>query len=341
MSHQRSLLDRLSSLGFGLAALAILPDIIGLGDPGFGTWQLSLLAVGIGLVVADFIWPLRPVTTFQRLLKDSSLGRREILLLIISTLITALSVDSILRLLLSPTHVNAHRYGWVVPASHAETITIEDTTGQWRQITNRYFEHGFKRWGDTNSHKPKWFVIGDSFTQAIQVSNGEEWYSYLESRFSNVEFFVYGGGGYGSLQEYMILDDYVDQIHPNLILWQFCTNDYYENYYEYDLYGYPVNSFSFRPYLEDGHIVWRLPLPFSKLRQYSFLADRLLNEYDNFRRRQLNEILKEGRAEDTAAYIRYREEGRKQLFGQAYSITLQIMKNVKERAKDIPIYLFI
>jgi hypothetical protein len=340
MSDQRSLLDRLSSLGFALAALAILPDIIGFGNPGFGTWQLSLLAIGIGLGVADFIWSVRPVTTFQRMLKDSSVGRREILLVSLSTVITALTVDSMLRLRLPPTHVNAHRYGWVVPASQAQTITIEDTTDQWRQVTNRYFEHGFKRWGDTNTHKPKWFVIGDSFTQAIQVSNGEEWYSYLENRFNDVEFFVYGGGGYGSLQVYIVLDDYVDRIHPNLILWQFCTNDYYENYYKYDLWGYPVNSFAFRPYLEDGQIVWRLPLPFPKLRQYSFVADRLLNEYDNFRHRRLNEVLKEGGAEDRAAYIRYREEGRKQFFEQAYSITVQIMKKVKETAKDIPIYLF-
>jgi hypothetical protein len=31
------------------------------------------------------------------------------------------------------------------------------------------------------------------------VSNGEEWYAYLENAFPAVEWFVYGGGGYESV----------------------------------------------------------------------------------------------------------------------------------------------
>jgi len=98
-------------------------------------------------------------------------------------------------------------------------------------------------------------------TEAYQVSNGEEWYAYLEGHFSNVEVFVSVVEGYGSLQEYLVLDDYIDTIKPNLILWQFCSNDYDNNLYELDLAGYPYNNHGLRPYLEQGAIVYRLPLP--------------------------------------------------------------------------------
>ena len=58
-------------------------------------------------------------------------------------------------------------------------------------------------------------------------------YAYLEKEFSHINFFVYGGGGYGSLQEYMIWDDYIDEIDPDIVIWQFCINDYWNNSYDY------------------------------------------------------------------------------------------------------------
>ncbi len=171
---------------------------------------------------------------------------------------------------------------WAAGDNTTVNSIVEDSLGDRRTIAVRYFRNGFKRWGDVDTKKIKMFIIGDSFTLMRLVSNGEEWYSYLEQEFGDLELFVYGGGGYGSLQEFMILDEFIDKIHPQLILIQFCGNDYANNLYDLDLRGYPYNNHAVRPYLEDGKIVYRLPLPFAALRKRSFIADRVLVVYDRF-----------------------------------------------------------
>jgi len=342
MSKIRGLLDSLvlPALGLGLATLALVPDLIGIGAPGFGVWEIALLVTSIGLFFVNLVLPVRPLTALQTLLTNSNVGWREVLLISLSVVVTGLTGDILLRFLFPPTYVVKTKYGWTVPANTVQFWTIQDTSGQFREVTNRYFQHGFRRWGNTNTHKRKLLVIGDSYTQASQVSNGEEWYSYLENRLSNIELFVYGGGGYGSLQEYMVLDDYIDSINPDLILWQFCSNDYRNNLYEWELSRYPHSSLAFRPFLEEDKIVYRLALPFAKLRQYSFIADRLLKEYDLLMQR----LIYHGKGQAVAAYRRWRAEhdvASQNLFMEkGYSVTLEIMKKVKNRAKEIPIYLF-
>jgi hypothetical protein len=341
MSKIRGLLDSLvlPGIGLGLATLALVPDLIGIGAPGFGLWEIALLVTASGFLFANLVSPIKPLTALQTLLTNSNVGWREILLISLSVVVTGLAGDMLLGFLFPPTYV-VRKYGWTVPANQVESRTIQDTTGQFREVTNRYFQHGFRRWGDTTTHKSKWLVIGDSVTQATQVSNGEEWYSYLENQLRNIELFVYGAGGYGSLQEYMVLDEYIDRIKPDLILWQFCSNDYRNNLYEWDLSRYPYSSHAFRPFLEEDKIVYRLQVPFAKLRQYSFIADRLLKEYDLFMQR----LIYHGKGQAVAAYRRWRAEhdvANQNLFMEkAYYVTLEIMKKVKNRAKEIPIYLF-
>jgi hypothetical protein len=342
MSRIRRLLCSLvlPAIGLCLAIFAIVPDLAGIGAPGFGSWEISLLVAGIVFIFANLVLPVRTLAALETMLRGSKVGWREILLLSLSVVMTGVTVDIVLGYILQPTHIAKSKYGWTTPANRVEIKAIEDTTGQLREVTVRYFQNGFKRWGNTDTEKRKVFVIGDSFTEAVQVSNGEEWYSYLEHHLSNVELFVYGAGGFGTLQEYMVLDDYIDSIDPDLILWQFCSNDYYNNMYELELWAYPYSNNAIRPYLEEDRIVYRLAVPYEKLRQYSFIADRLLNEYDRFmwRREQ----------QDPAAYKRRKAEQetehdvarRKLLIEKANYVTLEIMAKVKNRAKETPVYLF-
>ncbi|MDD5672140.1 MAG: SGNH/GDSL hydrolase family protein, partial [Candidatus Omnitrophica bacterium] len=233
-------------------------------------------------------------------------------------------------------------YGWSVKENTEEKARIEDSPGHFRNITVKYYRHGFKRWGDVQTEKKKIFIIGDSFTQMNWVSNGEEWYSSLEKEFDDVELFVFGGGGYGSLQEFMILDDYFDVIDPDLILWQFCGNDYWNNLYELDRSMYPFNNHFVRPYLENGGVVYRLPLPLSTLRNYSFTADRVLSLYDRYRSRQIykdldNYVRKRKISKQRASNAEKERERR--LEREAYSVTHTILGKVKKRVGDVPVYM--
>ena len=233
------------------------------------------------------------------------------------------------------------KYGWTVAANTEHREMVQDTPDKLVEVSIKYFENGFKRWGDVNTGKVKMFIIGDSYTQMTLVSNGEEWYSFLEKEFGNFELFVYGVGGYGSLQEYMVLDDYIDKIKPDLIILQFCGNDLSNNLYDLDLLNYPRNSHGFRPYLENGKIVYRLPLPLSALRRQSFIASRILQIYDK--------IMQKIVYSDLEAYEKQREiriqnatkkekESIRLLKNKAYLVTNEIMAMIKKRSGDVPVY---
>lgn len=156
-----------------------------------------------------------------------------------------------------------------------------------------------------------------------------------------MELFVYGAGGYGSLQEYMILDDYIDKIKPDLILLQFCANDFSDNLRDLDILNYPYNTRGFRPYLENGKIVYRQSLPLPMLRKYSFIANRILQIYDK--------ILLGIATRDLQAYKKQREvncnnaskqekESIEQLKNNAFQVTNKIMAMIKKRTGIVPIY---
>ena len=164
-------------------------------------------------------------------MKTNKIPIKEISFFVVFTIILYIIVDLLLGKFYPKVHVPT-KYGWSVPANKKVTSSVQDTKGNFRKVVNRYFDHGFKRWPKYNDGKPRVLIIGDSFTQMVQVSNGEEWYAYLERAFPDIAFYVFGGGGYGTLQEYMVMDDYFDEIRPDAIIWQFCRNDFHNNYYE-------------------------------------------------------------------------------------------------------------
>jgi hypothetical protein len=87
-----------------------------------------------------------------------------------------------------------------------------------RIITYCYSERcweGKQILGDPKSKKVKIFFIGDSFTDGTGFSEKFMYYNVVKAKL-NAEIFVYGGGAYGTLQEYLILNKLFDYI--NLIL---------------------------------------------------------------------------------------------------------------------------
>jgi len=146
--------------------------------------------------------------------------------------------------------------------------------------------NGFRMFGDLTSSARRVFVIGDSFTQAVQVSDDKTYYAPLKAL--NMNVFAYGGGGYGSLQEYMILDKYFDVIKPDLIIWQYSTNDIVNNSPELEAASTINNNDMVRPYLVDETVQYILPrnhaaaLRLFALR-YSRLLYIILNSMDRLR----------------------------------------------------------
>jgi hypothetical protein len=249
--------------------------------------------------------------------------KQEVVLLAISVLLALVAGDVGFNLVCGSVY-KPTQYGWTIAAHRTEFHTVQDQPGHFRTVQAQTFQHGFKRWGALQSAHPKVLILGDAFTQMNMVSNGEEWYAYLERAFPSVEWFVYGAGGYSSLQEYMVLNEHIDTIRPSLILWQFGDNDYANNLYGWDRKTYPHNNFRVRPYLENGAIVYRLPLPLPALRKYSKIADLLLSLYDT-RMQKVKPTVDEPTASE-------KEE--------AQRVTLEILRLARERAADIPFFFF-
>ena len=75
--------------------------------------------------------------------------------------------------------------------------------------------------------KYKILVIGDSFTQARGLREGKAYYDYLLPLAAELK--VYGIGAYGSFQEYLLLNRVLQTFSADIILWQFCPNDFINN----------------------------------------------------------------------------------------------------------------
>lgn len=149
--------------------------------------------------------------------------------------------------------------GWKMRPNYTWVGEMKDANGQPYRDSIRYDANGFKAFGDTASSKPKVLFLGDSFTASIESSNNETFYNLLADTL-NFEAFAYGHAGYGTLQEYLILDQWVDRIKPNLVVLETCSNDFIDNYAQLEIAcGYKVGQR--RPYLDrDGSIFYRRPL---------------------------------------------------------------------------------
>ncbi|MCH8903490.1 MAG: SGNH/GDSL hydrolase family protein [Bacteroidetes bacterium] len=191
--------------------------------------------------------------------------------------------------------------------------------------------HGFRRFGDVDSEKVKIFVVGDSYTQAYNVDDDSTYYDFIENNHNEVEMFAYGCSGYGSLQEYMIIDKYMDSINPDLILWQFCSNDVINNVHEFESSSIIDNNLMTRPYLEDGEIVYKFPTP--NLFMHRVLQSSYLLKFLNIRMRLLYGII----APQTIENKLTKEHP---LLVEGKSVTIEILTLLKERCGEIPILAF-
>jgi hypothetical protein len=168
--------------------------------------------------------------------------------------------------------------GWCSMPDLDVTTTALDAAGRpypLRVTTNAW---GFRLFGDTTRRdRPRLLVIGDSFTQAVEVSDDKTYFSYLRDSLG-AEVFAYGCGGFGTLQEYLVLDRYLDRIQPDAVLLQHCSNDFINNDYALERASLGNNNAMRRPYLlPDGRIELRFPKNgLTGLRHFANAHSRLL-----------------------------------------------------------------
>ncbi len=197
---------------------------------------------------------------------------------------------------------------------------------------------GEGRFGNLRTDRPKVFFIGDSFTEAKKVSESAKFFNVIRDELK-IEPFVYGRTSYGTLQEYLILDRYMDLIEPDLIVLQICSNDFINNSYELEKLSFFNNKRIQRPYWINGQIELRFPRDHEwlhavkfKLSSYSRLFHFILIGFDylSIRLWQLSG------AESVEMRIK-REGVHFDLFRESVEITDHIVGLMQERVSGVPI----
>lgn len=214
--------------------------------------------------------------------------------------------------------------GWAPPAF--DTVRLDNEPFGVRHYTTG--PHGFRRYPVADSVRATVLFIGDSFTQATEVSDGRAYYDRVASARPGLAVFAFGARGHSSMQEYLALDLYLEEVRPDLIVWQLASNDLVTNDHDLERRHWGYNNQATRPYLEDDTVVYRLPIESPILRHSHlarFVAVRL--------------ALLRGAAEgEDAIGETFRHDPRAR--DRALRTTARILERAAARAGDVPLVAF-
>lgn len=149
-------------------------------------------------------------------------------------------------------------YGWLVQEGYRYDGELRDFKGNPYPLHISFGKNGFRKWGNPAvTDRKKVLFLGDSYTACAQTSDDRLFYKLLGDSLP-IEVFAYGAAGYSNAQEYLVLEKYLNDVKPDLVVWQLCCNDFIDNYWELEkVAGYHVRMK--RPYiLEDGSITRKL-----------------------------------------------------------------------------------
>lgn len=162
-------------------------------------------------------------------------------------------------------------YGWLVQEGYRYDGELRDFKGTPYPLHVTFGKNGFRRWGNPAvTDRKKVLFLGDSYTACAQTSDDRLFYKLLGDSLP-IEVFAYGAAGYSNAQEYLTLEKYLNEVKPDLIVWQLCCNDFIDNYWELEkVAGYHVRMK--RPYiLEDGTVTRRLAAEYPRnVKPYSY-----------------------------------------------------------------------
>lgn len=132
----------------------------------------------------------------------------------------------------SPYSLESHpEFGWYPRKSFSLSYPSKDMVGESFQVNYVSDEKGFRIWGDVNSTKKKILFIGDSFTHARDIDSDKTYFGLFKEDY---EVFAFGASGYGSWQQYLVLERYINEINPDLVVWQHHINDFFDNQFDLD-----------------------------------------------------------------------------------------------------------
>ena len=174
------------------------------------------------------------------------------------------------------------KLGWVPRPGLVREGDSLDAMNQTSHFRMTQDSHGFRRWGDLSTQKPRVFVIGDSYTQADDIDDSKTYYALLADRLPDAEFWAFGCSGYGTFQQSMILEKYAPEIRPDVLLIQLSSNDLINNLLELEDAMPFLSTPGPRPYLmDDGSVTNHFATRNRGLRKLSYAYASLSDRFEN------------------------------------------------------------
>lgn len=203
---------------------------------------------------------------------------------------------------------------------------VTDASGKVYNLKYSTDDRGFRAFGDVNSNKKKVFFIGDSFTQAIEASDGRTYFDHLGDSL-NLEIFAYGCRGFSTLQELMVLEKYLPEIQPDAVVVQFCSNDFINNHHGLEQNSLYNNNRRRRPYLlENDSIAFNVPAKIG----WDWLNERSL--FFQFLFTRLERFINSQAPEDAHSEYNLKEKGIAfEPFSESVKRTEKLLKSFQEK----------
>lgn len=225
--------------------------------------------------------------------------------------------------------------GWVPNPNYTFQGARIDSHGK-QYHADVFQENGdYRVFGDTAAvGRKRVLFLGDSFTHAVEVSNDKTFYSIF-GRDMGAEVFALGTGGYSTLQEYMILRKHLDEIDPDIVILQFCCNDFVNNHYDLELASVVNNNGLRRPYMSKaGDIFLAIPKKHNLFRDFVIKHSRLLY----FILSRLDML----HAGDDSIEDEIRDRGLQvESFKESIEITSRLFKSIRDCLSDeVSLYVF-
>lgn len=167
--------------------------------------------------------------------------------------------------------------GWRPKAGLTATFDVQDAAGERHAVEHVTVQHGFRVFGDSASSRPRVLFVGDSFTADPATSRADAYFG-VATRELPVEAFAIGGGGYGTLQELLLVEPLLALVQPDVLVLQYCTNDLEDNNFDAESrLSHVRNMKNLRPYQVGDDMVYRMSPqhPYRLLHEHSRLFRKI------------------------------------------------------------------
>lgn len=285
----------------------------------------------------------RVAMTFRRLSARAKLLLESAALVLLSLSVvfilaeTAFRVkDALYPLELSPIVEPQKEYGWQARTNFRFVHTRRDAENIPHDVEIITDENGFRMFGGPATDGCRVLFIGDSYTFAEDATQSETYYAVAAAKLG-LNAFAYGAQGFSTLQEYLILDTWLERINPDQVVLQFCHNDFINNSLELTRLSARGQCHVDQPYLSsDGGICYRNPGhgPFSSA--VSRIPSRLLHSLA-YRIDNRKGIPSRG---NSIEHIVEREGLNFAPFVNAIDTTDRLLAMFRERCGDTPLIVF-